>query len=83
MAAKFAPPQPQKPPSESVSAAVDKLPPEVAAQLLAKFYGIKATPQQFQVQDATETEQAITEKAADFGHGVIPAGNETHSGATQ
>lgn len=72
MAKKLAPPQPQKPPSESVSAAVDKMPPAVAAQLLGKFYGINAGAKDFQEQDATETEQSITEKAADFGHGVIP-----------
>jgi len=74
-AAKLAPPAPTKPPSESVSAAVDKMPPEAAAELLAKYYGINATPQQFQQQDATETEQKITEKAADFGHGVMPPAN--------
>jgi hypothetical protein len=84
-AKKNAPPQPVKPPSESVSMAVDKLPPELAAQAASKFYGLNASPQNFQVQDATETEQKITEKAADFGHGVIPpAGNgaqPAHSGA--
>ncbi len=72
MAAKLAPPPPTKPPSESMSVAVDKMPPEIGAELLNKFYGVNATPQQFQDQDATETEQEITEKAADFGHGVIP-----------
>lgn len=77
VAQKFAPPPPTKPPSESMSVAVDKMPPEIGAELLNKFYGINATPQQFQLQDATETEQKITEKAADFGHGVIPP---THSG---
>lgn len=79
MAQKLKPPQPTKPPSESVSAAVDKMPPAVAAQLLGKYYGIDAKQQDFEQQDATETEQQITEKAADFGHGVIPP---THSGAT-
>jgi len=72
MAAKLAPPPATKPPSESVSAAVDKMPPKVGSQLLTKFFGINANPSDFQEQDATETEQTITEKAADFGHGVVP-----------
>jgi hypothetical protein len=75
MAKKLAPPPPTKPPSESVSAAVDKMPPALAAQLLGKFYGINADQKDFEQQDATETEQQITEKAADFGHGVIPPVN--------
>lgn len=58
---------PQKPPSESVSVSVDKMPPDVAAQLLQKYYGIAGKPQDFQEQTATETEQKITEKAADYG----------------
>jgi hypothetical protein len=80
MAKKLAPPAPQKPPSESMSVAVDKMPPSVAAQILSQKYGINAKDTDFQEQDATETEQKITEKAADFGHGVIPP---VHSGATQ
>jgi hypothetical protein len=85
MAQKLAPPPPGKPPSESMSVAVDKMPPSVAAQILNQKFGINANPQDFQEQDATETEQAITEKAADFGHGVIPPanGNPANSGATQ
>lgn len=75
MEKKLAPPPPTKPPSESVSAAVDKMPPALAAQLLGKFYGINAAQKDFEQQDATETEQQITEKAADFGHGVIPPAN--------
>jgi hypothetical protein len=76
MAKKLAPSPPTKPPSESVSAAVDKMPPALAAQLLGKFYGIDANQKDFEQQDATETEQEITEKAADFGHGVIPPAGE-------
>jgi hypothetical protein len=76
MAQKLSPPPPTKPPSESVSAAVDKMPPALAAQLLNKFYGVNANATDFQQQDATDTEQQITEKAADFGHGVIPPGPE-------
>jgi hypothetical protein len=64
MAQKLAPPAPTKPPSESMSAQVDKMPPEIAAQMLGKFYGIDATPQQFNQQDATETEQDILVKKA-------------------
>lgn len=71
MAQKLAPPPAMKPPSESVSAAIDKLPAPLAAQFANKFYGVNAKAQDFQMQDATETEQKITEKAADFGHGVI------------
>lgn len=84
MAAKLAPPPPTKPPSESISMAVDKMPPDIAAEALAKYYGLSAKPEQFEEQDATDTERAITEKAADFGHGVIPPGPEPaalHSGA--
>ena len=82
MAQKLAPPPPQKPPSESMSVAVDKMPPNVAAQILNQKFGINANQTDFQEQDATETEQKITEKAADFGHGVIPpAGPQpAHSG---
>jgi hypothetical protein len=72
MAKKLAPAPPTKPPSVSVSAAIDKMPPNIAAQLLSKFDGINANQTDFEQQDATETEQQITEKAADFGHGVIP-----------
>jgi hypothetical protein len=75
MAQKLAPPPPQKPPSESMSVSVDKMPPSVAAQILSQKFGINANQQDFQEQDATETEQTITEKAADFGHGVIPPSN--------
>jgi hypothetical protein len=75
--------QPQKPPSESVSVAVDKMPPNVGAELLSKYYGIQAKPEDFMAQDAAETEQEITKKAADFGHGVIApgpaAGAELHA----
>src|SRR6185437_10669568 len=70
MAKKLAPPPPQKEPSPSLSMAVDKLPPELAAQGASKFYGLNASPQQFQTQDATETEQKITEKQADYGRPV-------------
>jgi hypothetical protein len=58
---------PPKPPNESVSVSVDKMPPNVAAQLLQKYYGVQGSPQDFAEQDATETEQKITEKAADYG----------------
>lgn len=64
MAQKLAPPPPTKPPSESMSAAIDKMPPELAAQLLGKYYGINATAQQFQVKQATDVEANITEKKA-------------------
>ena len=73
MAAKLSPPAPNKPPSPSMSMAVDKLPTELAAQAAAKFYGLDAKPQDFQVQDATETEQNIVEKSADFGHAASGA----------
>ena len=84
MAEKLAPPPATKPPSESVSAAVDKMPTAIAAQLLNKYYGINANPQDFAEQDATETEEDITKKAADFGHGIVPPASEPaamHSGA--
>jgi hypothetical protein len=83
MAKKLAPPPPGKPPSESMSVAVDKMPPNVAAQILNQKFGINAAQKDFEQQDATETEQTITEKAADFGHGVIPSTNGKPSGVTQ
>ena len=71
MAQKLAPPQATKPTSDSISMAVDKMPPALASQAAQKFYGLTASPQDFQVQDATETEQKITEKQADYGRPVI------------
>ena len=46
IAAANAPPPQQKPPSESISIPVDKMPGEVSAQLLAKV-GVNATPEMF------------------------------------
>jgi hypothetical protein len=67
MQQKLNPPKPnEKPASVSFSFPMDKMPPEIAAQALAGA-GIQATPNQFMQQDATETEQKITEKAADYG----------------
>jgi hypothetical protein len=82
MAQKLAPPPPMKPPSESMSVAVDKMPPNVAAQILNQKFGINANRQDFQEQDATATEQKITEKAADFGHGVMPPANAPQPAAS-
>lgn len=59
IAAENAPPPEQKPPSESISAPVDKLPPEVSVQLLHKM-GINATPQMF----AQHMQQQLNDKVA-------------------
>jgi hypothetical protein len=77
MAQKLSPPgdTEQRPISRSVSVAVDKMPNNVASQLLANNYGIQATPQDFGEQDAAETEADITKKAADFGRGGPGPGN--------
>jgi hypothetical protein len=84
MADKLKPPAANKPPSESITAAVDKMPPGVAAQLLEKYYGLPASPKDFAEQDAAELEGKITEKAADFGHGTTaPATPKPSSGKVQ
>ena len=59
IAAENAPPPPQKPPSESISVPVDKMPGEVAVQALAKL-GINATPEMF----AQHMQQQLNEKVA-------------------
>lgn len=73
MAAKFqgGPPD-SKPISKSISVAVDKMPNNIAPQLLSQYYGVQAKPQDFGEQDAAETEQEITKKAADYGKGGGP-----------
>ena len=53
---------PQKPPSESVSADISKMPPVVAAQLLAKM-GVQATPQLFEQQAGAALDHKIAGKA--------------------
>jgi hypothetical protein len=53
---------PDKPPSESVSADVSKMPPEVATQLLAKM-GVQATPALFQQQQDTALQHKVAGKA--------------------
>ena len=53
---------PQKPPSESLSVDVSKMPPDVAVQALAKM-GIKATPDSFAQHEATQLDTAIKKKA--------------------
>jgi hypothetical protein len=53
---------PDKPPSESVSADISKMPPEVATQLLAKM-GVQATPALFQQQADQTLQHAVAKKA--------------------
>ena len=53
---------PDKPPSESISAAVDKMPANIAAQMLSKL-GIKASPADFQQHAAEQVNQAVQKKA--------------------
>lgn len=57
-----APPPPQKPPSESLSVPVDKMPQEVAIQALAKM-GINATPEMFAQHLATQLNDKVASKA--------------------
>jgi hypothetical protein len=53
---------PQKPPSESLSVDVSKMPADVAVQALAKM-GIKATPDDFAQHEAKQLDTAIKKKA--------------------
>jgi len=53
---------PQKPPSESLSVDVSKMPADIAVQALAKM-GIKATPDMFAQHEATQLDTAIKKKA--------------------
>jgi hypothetical protein len=53
---------PEKPPSESLSAAIDKLPPNAAIQALAKM-GIKATAQDYAQHAEEQVQQAVQKKA--------------------
>jgi hypothetical protein len=62
MAKQLAPPGEQKPPSESISVDVSKMPPEVAAQALSKM-GIMATPDVFQQHAEQQVREAIQKRA--------------------
>jgi hypothetical protein len=62
LAKKFAPPGEQKPPSESMSMDVSKMPPEVAVQALQRM-GIMATPDMFQMHAKNQVAEAIQKKA--------------------
>jgi hypothetical protein len=62
IAAANAPPPPQKPPSESISIPVDKLPPEISVQALAKA-GINATPEMFAQHAAAQLNEKVSAKA--------------------
>jgi hypothetical protein len=53
---------PDKPPSESISADISKMPPVVAAQLLAKM-GVQSTPALFEQQQETALNHAVAKKA--------------------
>lgn len=53
---------PDKPPSESISAAVDKLPPNAAIQALEKI-GIHATPDDFQQHQKDQLQLKVASKA--------------------
>ncbi len=53
---------PDKPPSESISVDVSKMPPPIAAQALAKM-NIQATPQMFEQQAATALQHKVAGKA--------------------
>lgn len=61
IAAANAPPA-NKPPSESISIDVSKMPPNVAVQALAKA-GVTATPADFQAHAAEQLNQAVQKKA--------------------
>jgi hypothetical protein len=53
---------PEKPPSESFSGAIDKMPPNVAIQMLEKM-GIKASPTDFAQHAQEQVTQAVQKKA--------------------
>ena len=53
---------PNKPPSESLSVDVSKMPADIAVQALAKM-GIKATAADFQQHAAEQLNQAVSKKA--------------------
>ena len=62
IAAANAPPPEQKPPSESISVAVDKMPSPIQTQLLAKL-GVQSTPQDFAQHQAEQLSQKVQAKA--------------------
>lgn len=62
IAAANAPPPPVKPPSESISIPVDKMPGPVASQLLAKV-NVQATPDMFAQHTATQLNDKVAAKA--------------------
>lgn len=62
IAAANAPPPPQKPPAESISIPVDKMPGPVAIQALAKA-GIEATPDMFDQHAAKQLNEKVAAKA--------------------
>lgn len=62
IAAANAPPPEQRPPSESISIPVDKMPGEVAVQALAKA-GINATPEMFAQHTANQLNEKVAAKA--------------------
>ncbi len=53
---------PEKPPSESISADISKMPAPIAVQLLSKM-GVQATPNDFAQHEATQLDTAIKKKA--------------------
>jgi len=61
---------PDKPPSESISADISKMPTPVAIQLLGKL-GVKATPQDFAQHASEQLNSAVQKKA-------IPAALAAH-----
>jgi hypothetical protein len=73
-----APPPPQKPPSESISIDISKMPPNVAVAGLAKA-GIQATVTDFQQHAADQLNQAVQKKAIPAAlaeHNKPPQGGE-------
>lgn len=62
MAKKLAPPAQDKPPSESISVDVAKMPPEIAVQALQKMH-IMATPAMFQQHAQEQVKEAVQKKA--------------------
>jgi hypothetical protein len=66
---------PEKPPSESISVDVSKMPAAVSVQALAKM-GINATPADFAQHNADQLQQAVQKKA-------IPAALADHGNKNQ
>ena len=70
---------PGKPPSESIGAQVDKMPPNVAIQLLGKM-GVKATPDDFAQKEKSDLQNKIAAKTVPD---ALKSNSKSNEAATQ